>query len=104
VHRVVLCNVQRVGLPTLVHIGAERYVSSRLDLNVLCDGTHGFTHGFCDNTVTGDKRRGVLEAAAAAELAGRPNTRASDILHKQPILRQHNSETDTLLGMSDTEN
>ena len=50
-----------------------------------------------------DKRSGVLEAAAAAELAGRPNTRASDALHKQPILRLLKSEIDTLLGMSDAD-
>ncbi len=47
-----------------------------------------------------DKRRGVLEAVAADEVAGSPDTRASEILHKQPILRQHNLEIDTLLGKS----
>jgi len=50
-----------------------------------------------------DKRRGVLAAEAAAEVASRPNTRASDVLHKQPILRQRKYEADTLLGISDTD-
>ena len=51
-----------------------------------------------------DKRGAVLGAAAAAELAGRPNTRASVVLGRQSVLRHCKNEVDKLLGLSDIHN